>query len=237
MIAKATAKEAGMRFINLDVAMLTDKWYGESQKLASAVFTLALKIQPCIIFIDEIDSFLRSRNTNDHEATAMMKTQFMMLWDGLSTEHGSAVIVMGATNRPGDLDKAILRRMPAQFHVALPSEEQRLKILKLILENEKVSTNVNYLQLAKLTNTFSGSDLRELCRNASVYRIRSFLRDHQDELDVRSSKAEQNPLTESATNATLPEISMEDLMSSLQKMKLSKMHTGLMGLEMRSDLD
>lgn len=237
LIAKATAKEAGMRFINLDVAMLTDKWYGESQKLASAVFTLAIKIQPCIIFIDEIDSFLRSRNTNDHEATAMMKTQFMMLWDGLSTENGSTVIVMGATNRPADLDKAILRRMPAQFHVAQPNEEQRLKILKLIMENEKVSPNVNYGQLAKLTNTFSGSDLRELCRNASVYRIRSFLRDHEEELDERALNAVENPLTESATNATLPEITMEDLTSSLQKMKLSKMHTGLMGLEMRSDLD
>lgn len=67
----------------------------------------------------------------------MMKTQFMMLWDGLNTENGSTVIVMGATNRPGDLDKAILRRMPAQFHVALPNEEQRLKILKLILQDEK----------------------------------------------------------------------------------------------------
>lgn len=73
LIAKATAKEAGMRFINLDIAMLTDKWYGESQKLASAVFSLATKLQPCIIFIDEIDSFLRSRSSHDHEATAMMK--------------------------------------------------------------------------------------------------------------------------------------------------------------------
>lgn len=127
--------------------------------------------------------------------------------------------------------------MPAQFHVALPSEEQRLKILKLILENEKVSPNVNFMQLAKVTNTFSGSDLRELCRNASVYRIRSFLREHESELDEIALQAEQNPLTESATNTTLPEITMEDLMSSLQKMKLSKMHTGLMGLEMRSDLD
>lgn len=226
-----------MRFINLDVAMLTDKWYGESQKLASAVFTLAIKLQPCIIFIDEVDSFLRSRSQNDHEATAMMKTQFMMLWDGLCTEQGSTVIVMGATNRPGDLDKAILRRMPAQFHVALPTEEQRLKIFKLILENEKVSSNVNYGQLAKVTNTFSGSDLRELCRNASVYRIRSFLRDHGDELDEKALQAQDNPLTEASTNQTLPEITMEDLMSSLQKMKLSKMHTGLLGLEMRSDLD
>ncbi|CRK95625.1 CLUMA_CG009083, isoform A [Clunio marinus] len=237
LIAKATAKEAGMRFINLDVAMLTDKWYGESQKLASAVFSLALKIQPCIIFIDEIDSFLRSRNTNDHEATAMMKTQFMMLWDGLSTGNESTVIVMGATNRPGDLDKAIIRRMPAQFHVALPNEEQRLKILKLILENEQISPNLNFVQLAKVTNTFSGSDLRELCRNASVYRIRTYLREHCDDLDEEAKKAQENPLTESATNTSLPEITMEDLMTSLQKMKLSKMHTGLMGLEMRSDLD
>ncbi|KAG8230439.1 hypothetical protein J437_LFUL015461 [Ladona fulva] len=54
LIAKATAKEAGTRFINLDISILTDKWYGESQKLAAAVFTLAVKIQPCIIFIDEI---------------------------------------------------------------------------------------------------------------------------------------------------------------------------------------
>lgn len=56
-----------MRFLNLDASTLTDKWYGESQKLATAVFSLAVKIQPCIIFIDEIDSLLRSRDTHDHE--------------------------------------------------------------------------------------------------------------------------------------------------------------------------
>lgn len=80
LIAKATAREAGTNFINLDVSILTDKWYGESQKLASAVFSLAVKIQPCIIFIDEIDSLLRSRNALDHEATAMMKVS---AWDYL----------------------------------------------------------------------------------------------------------------------------------------------------------
>jgi SpoVK/Ycf46/Vps4 family AAA+-type ATPase len=95
----------------------------------------------------------------------------------------------------------------------------------------QVASNVNYIQLAKITNTFSGSDLRELCRNASVLRIRSFLRDHDDKT------MQETPLTESSTNTTLPEITMEDLLSSMQKMKLSKMHTGLMSLEMRSDLD
>ena len=67
--------------------------------MASALFTLARKIAPCIIFIDEIDSLLRSRGTHDHEATAMIKAQFMQMWDGLETTSES-VIVMGATNRP-----------------------------------------------------------------------------------------------------------------------------------------
>lgn len=176
----------------------------------------------------------------------MMKTQFMMLWDGLCTDNDATVIVVGATNRPNDLDRAILRRvkhstlidyrlilikffhfqMPAQFHIGLPSEEQRMKIFKLILEHEKVSNDVNFVQLAKITNTFSGSDLRELCRNASVYRIRSFLRDGKMTEDSNQDN-----------NAQLPDIKMDDLMTSLQKMKLSKMHTGMMGLEMRSDLD
>lgn len=72
------------------------------------------------MFIDLTDSFLRSRNSHDHEATAMMKAQFMSLWDGLITDSDCTVIVMGATNRPNDLDKAILRRMPARFYISLP---------------------------------------------------------------------------------------------------------------------
>ncbi|XP_044516270.1 outer mitochondrial transmembrane helix translocase [Gracilinanus agilis] len=101
LIAKATAKEAGCRFINLQPSTLTDKWYGESQKLAAAVFSLAIKLQPSIIFIDEIDSFLRSRSSSDHEATAMMKAQFMSLWDGLDTDYSCQV---GA--EPGPLPTA-----------------------------------------------------------------------------------------------------------------------------------
>ncbi|CAB0000509.1 unnamed protein product [Nesidiocoris tenuis] len=176
MIAKATAKEAGCRFINLDVSILTDKWYGESQKLASAVFTLAMKIQPCIVFIDEIDSFLRNRNIQDHEATAMMKAQFMTLWDGLGTDTNCTVIVMGATNRPHDLDQAILRRMPASFHVPLPNLTQRKDILKLIMDGEPLDRAVNLDILAGKAEGMSGSDLKEMCRNASMYRVRDFMK-------------------------------------------------------------
>ncbi|XP_055920060.1 outer mitochondrial transmembrane helix translocase-like [Eupeodes corollae] len=237
LIAKATAKEAGMRFINLDVAILTDKWYGESQKLASAVFSLAVKLQPCIIFIDEIDSFLRTRTSNDHEATAMMKTQFMMLWDGLSTQSGSSVIVMGATNRPQDLDKAILRRMPAQFHIGLPTDAQRLQILKLVLETENISDSINFNQLSKLTKGFSGSDLREMCRNASVYRMRTFMRDNEKAIDSANGDSELLAGASTSSNDNLLAISMDDMLKSYERMKESKKHTQNIFVENHIDLD
>lgn len=230
-----------MRFINLDIAMLTDKWYGESQKLASAVFSLATKLQPCIIFIDEIDSFLRSRSSHDHEATAMMKTQFMMLWDGLATIAGATIIVMGATNRPKDLDRAILRRMPAQFLIGSPTSEQRLRILRLILETEYLSDDVDLNRLSKLTNSFSGSDLRELCRNASVNRLRDFVREIGDAEPAIAGSA--NGEAGAAANISLgkpmgkpPPISMQNLLDSFARMKESKSHTGSLN-DSRLELD
>ncbi|CAG8803266.1 17414_t:CDS:2, partial [Gigaspora rosea] len=74
-----------------------------SNKLVSAVFSVAKKLQPCIIFIDEIDAFLRERRSNDHEVTGMMKAEFMSLWDGLTTDENSRIVVLGATNRPNDI--------------------------------------------------------------------------------------------------------------------------------------
>ncbi|XP_067136230.1 outer mitochondrial transmembrane helix translocase [Centruroides vittatus] len=217
LIAKATAREAGARFINLEVSALTDKWYGESQKLAASVFTLAVKIQPCIIFIDEIDSFLRSRDRNDHEATAMMKAQFMSLWDGLITTPHCQVVIMGATNRPEDVDRAILRRMPAMFHIGLPNMLQRREILHLILENEVISDDVNTEYLGKLTEGYSGSDLRELCRTAALYRIREYLRDEPTDRNE-----------EEAYHDALRPICMEDFTKALNKMKDSKITARLM---------
>ncbi|BES92242.1 Holliday junction DNA helicase ruvB N-terminus [Nesidiocoris tenuis] len=240
MIAKATAKEAGCRFINLDVSILTDKWYGESQKLASAVFTLAMKIQPCIVFIDEIDSFLRNRNIQDHEATAMMKAQFMTLWDGLGTDTNCTVIVMGATNRPHDLDQAILRRMPASFHVPLPNLTQRKDILKLIMDGEPLDRAVNLDILAGKAEGMSGSDLKEMCRNASMYRVRDFMKS-ENAYEAKKAQEKSNQASSSKSSSVdteemedfheaLRPITQEDLMRSLDKMRDTKIRTSTSGV-------
>ncbi|KAF9972549.1 hypothetical protein BGZ73_004319 [Actinomortierella ambigua] len=176
MLAKALAKESGATFINMHVSTLTDKWFGESNKLVAALFSLAHKVQPAIIFIDEIDSFLRERRSNDHEITSMMKAEFMSMWDGLTTGEDTRIIVLGATNRPNDIDSAILRRMPKRFAIKLPNDEQRINILKLMLESTKLEPGFDFERLVKMTAGFSGSDLKEACRNASMQPLREYLR-------------------------------------------------------------
>ncbi|KAF7365645.1 AAA domain-containing protein [Mycena venus] len=175
MLAKALAKESGATFINIAASVLTNKWFGESNKLVAALFKLARKTQPSIIFIDEIDSFLRERSSGDHEVTGMMKAEFMTQWDGLlsSTDR---ILVLGATNRPNDIDAAILRRMPKRYAVSLPNLEQRLNILNLILHETPLAPDFPMTILAELSSGQSGSDLREMCRNAAMVPVREFVR-------------------------------------------------------------
>jgi len=175
LLAKATAKECNVVFINLNWSSILSKWLGESEKLATAVFTLARKVQPCIIFIDEIDSFLRNRSSYDNEANSHIKAQFMSMWDGLNASDDLRVVVIGATNRPDDIDEAIKRRMPRRFLVDLPGLAQREEILRIILDDENLDANFSYKHLAELTDKYSGSDLKELCRAASYAPIRELV--------------------------------------------------------------
>lgn len=180
MLAKALAHESGACFINLHISTLTEKWFGDSNKLVNAVFSLARKLEPTIVFIDEIDAVLGTRRSGEHEASGMVKAEFMTHWDGLasSNRQGEAqrIMILGATNRIGDIDEAILRRMPKKFPVSLPTTSQRLKILKLLLRDtkrDKTQFDVEYLSRA--TAGMSGSDLKEACRDAAMMPVREMI--------------------------------------------------------------
>ncbi|XP_015269695.1 PREDICTED: ATPase family AAA domain-containing protein 1-A-like [Gekko japonicus] len=222
LLAKATAQASGCRFINLQASTLTDKWYGESQKLTAAVFSLGTKIQPCIIFIDEIDAFLRNRSDADHEATAMMKAEFMSLWDGLETGPNCQVMVLGASNRPQDVDPAILRRMPTTFQIGLPTQRQRQDILKLILSGENLSNAVDLKEMAEKTNGYSGSDLRELCRDAAMHRVRDYVRRQQMKQIAQMLHDTDSEEDSDLEEEQLRPLTQLDLLLALEKMKESK---------------
>ena len=82
MIAKALARESGAAFINLHISTLTEKWYGDSNKMVRAVFSLAQKVEPAIIFIDEIDAVLGTRRSGEHEASGMVKAEYVLRHPG-----------------------------------------------------------------------------------------------------------------------------------------------------------
>ncbi|GAV67371.1 AAA domain-containing protein [Cephalotus follicularis] len=110
MMAKAIAKESGASFLNVSMSTITSKWFGEDEKNGRGLFTLAAKVSPTIIFVDEVDSMLGQRTrVGEHEAIRKIKNKFMTQWDGLLSKAGERILVFGATNRPFDLDEAIIR--------------------------------------------------------------------------------------------------------------------------------
>lgn len=165
LLAKALAAEAGARFINVPLALLFDKWVGETEKYLEALFSLAQKIQPCIIFIDEIESLTRRRSELDSGWSSTMKSQFLTLWDGLlSNRQSKRIVLLGATNRRQDIDEAFLRRMPLQMRVSLPDAQQRIQILRVLLSDVKTKDDMDLEMLADRMAGLSGSDMREICR-------------------------------------------------------------------------
>ncbi|MED6218478.1 hypothetical protein PIB30_026950 [Stylosanthes scabra] len=170
LLAKALATEAGANFISITGSTLTSKWFGDAEKLTKALFSFASKLSPVIIFVDEVDSLLGARGgAFEHEATRRMRNEFMAAWDGLRSKENQRILILGATNRPFDLDDAVIRRLPRRIYVDLPDAENRMKILRIFLAQENLDPNFEYDKLANLTEGYSGSDLKNLCV-AAAYR-------------------------------------------------------------------
>ncbi|XP_073297057.1 uncharacterized protein [Primulina huaijiensis] len=179
LIAKALATEAGANFISITGSTLTSKWFGDAEKLTRALFSFASKLAPVIIFIDEVDSLLGARGGSfEHEATRRMRNEFMAAWDGLRSKDSQRILILGATNRPFDLDDAVIRRLPRRIYVDLPDAENRLKILNIILARENLESGFSFDQLANATEGYSGSDLKNLCV-AAAYRPVQELLEHE----------------------------------------------------------
>ncbi|KNA08786.1 hypothetical protein SOVF_159610 isoform B [Spinacia oleracea] len=182
MLAKAVATEAGANFINISMSSITSKWFGEGEKYVKAVFSLASKIAPSVIFVDEVDSMLgRRENPGEHEAMRKMKNEFMVNWDGLRTKDRERVLVLAATNRPFDLDEAVIRRLPRRLMIGLPDATNRQKILSVILAKEELAPDVDLATVANMAEGYSGSDLKNLCVTAAYCPIREILETEKKE--------------------------------------------------------
>ncbi|KAF5381064.1 hypothetical protein D9615_003892 [Tricholomella constricta] len=172
LVVRALAKEAGCRMLTISPSDVMDMYVGEGEKLVKAVFSLARRLSPCVVFLDEIDALFGARMSARESGGAFAHrgviTEFMQEMDGLKSSKEDSVIVIGATNRPFDLDDAVLRRLPRRLLVDLPGEKERQEILKILLRDETLADDLDISALAKKTDSFSGSDLKHLCVSAAL---------------------------------------------------------------------
>ncbi|KAH8492873.1 hypothetical protein H0E87_022207, partial [Populus deltoides] len=184
-------------------------WFGEGEKYVKAVFSLASKISPSVVFVDEVDSMLgRRENPGEHEAMRKMKNEFMVNWDGLRTKDTERVLVLAATNRPFDLDEAVIRRLPRRLMVNLPDAPNRAKILKVILAKEDLSPDIDFDAIASMTDGYSGSDLKNLCVAAAHRPIKEIL--EKEKKEQAAALAEGKPAPALSGSADIRPLNMVD---------------------------
>lgn len=166
LLAKAVAKESGSTVLEVSGSQIMDKYVGEGEKNVAAVFSLARKLSPCIVFLDEADAVFASRDAmRERTSHRDILNQFLKEWDGLND---MSVFVMVATNRPFDLDDAVIRRLPRRLLVDLPTQADRREILRIHLNGEQLDESVDLEDLAKRTPFYSGSDLKNIAVSAAL---------------------------------------------------------------------
>ncbi|KAG5859007.1 AAA class ATPase [Encephalitozoon hellem] len=173
MIGKCIASQCKATFFSISASSLTSKWVGEGEKMVRALFHLARSMQPSVVFIDEIDSLLSQRSENENEGSRRIKTEFLVQFDGAATSDRDRILVIGATNRPHEIDEAARRRLVKRIYVPLPEYPGRRQMVEhLIKEYRNTLESAGLDEVAKMTEGYSGSDIFNLCREASLEPLR-----------------------------------------------------------------
>lgn len=183
MLARAVATESKSTFFSISSSSLTSKYLGESEKLVKALFLLAKKLSPSIVFIDEIDSLLGTRTEGEVESMRRIKNEFLVQWSELSSAAAgrdssagdvSRVLILGATNLPWGIDDAARRRFAKRVYIPLPEDETRkLQISKLLQYQKHTLLDEDFEKLVELTKSFSGSDITLLAKDSAMGPLRS----------------------------------------------------------------
>lgn len=212
LIGKCIASQSGATFFSISASSLTSKWVGEGEKMVRALFAVARCQQPAVIFIDEIDSLLSQRGDGEHESSRRIKTEFLIQLDGATTSSEDRILVVGATNRPQEIDEAARRRLVKRLYIPLPEASARKQIVTSLMSKEQCCLSEAEVELVvQLSDGFSGADMTQLCREASLGPIRSL-----QTADIATITPDQVPPIayvdfENAFRTVRPSVSPKDL--------------------------
>jgi len=176
MLAKAVSSQARSTFFNVSASSVVSKFHGESEKMIRTLFEMARHFAPSVIFMDEIDSITGRRGSStEHEASRRLKSELLSQMDGINSDEKKQVLVLATTNRPWDLDPAIIRRLEKRIYVPLPDLEARKVCFEIFLKDLDENRELDYDALAQKSEGYSGADIKVLCRDASMIPMRRAL--------------------------------------------------------------
>lgn len=231
MLAKAVASECNTTFFSVSASTLSSKYRGESEKMVRILFEMARYYTPATIFFDEIDSLAGSRGAaSEHESSRKVKTELMVQMDGVDVgdeeevdENGKkkekkTVIVLAATNTPWDLDEALRRRLEKRIYIPLPEEEGRRELFRINMKSVEVDDNVDLDELSQKSNGYSGADVANVCRDASMMSVRRIMESARKK---GLNKEEMQAMLKNEKDALNTAVSREDFMVALSKVSKS----------------
>lgn len=195
LLAAAVATEIDANFYSIDAASIMSKWLGEAEQNVSKLFNSARKVandgKAAIVFVDELDS-LMGNHSNEVGGEIRVKNQFLKEMDGITDKGKNLhIYVIGATNKPWDLDWAFIRRFQKRILVPLPDSSTRLNMLQHYSSNLNIASDVDLPELARLAEGFSGSDIRDVCQSAQLSLIGEFFESGK----AADREAKPRPLT------------------------------------------
>ena len=198
LLAKASSNTLNATFFEAKASSLLSKYFGESTKIVSALFAKAKKEQPSLVFMDEIDSLAPSRDSGIDESSRRVLGQMLEEMEGFESRHDDKVLFMGATNKPWDLDDALLSRFQRKIFVPLPDKASRELIFGIHLKGADTS-RLNIANLVDKSTGYSGRDIAALCQEAISIMIR------EKNPDLENMSAKQLEVYSLNTRGLLPE--------------------------------
>jgi len=218
MLAKAVANESEANFISIKGPELLSKWVGESERGVREVFHKARQAAPCIVFMDELDSFVPTRGVSmgDSQVTERVLSQILTELDGL--EELRDVVIIGATNRPDMIDQALLRpgRFDKLMYVSVPDLEARKEIFRIHLNGRPLSKDISAEDLAKKTEGYSGADIQAVADTASMLAIREYI-DKYKGSDVVKAKLKELEVTKKHFDEAMSKVKPYSKMDLVRK--------------------
>jgi len=170
LLAAATAGSLEATFFNVKVSNLLSKYFGESTKLISALYTVARRLSPSVIFIDEFESLTPPRGSGESGAERRIVSTFLAELEGLaSKDEENFVLTIGATNVPWLVDQAMLSRFQQRIYVPLPDEKARRQILEIFLPRRGHKSEIPLETLVRRTEGYSGREIEQLCQTAITH--------------------------------------------------------------------